>query len=73
VGISALARLLAQGAASGEVRADIPVPVLARIASVMAEATLLVEPPPGASPLAVADAALAVLLDGVLAHDGARA
>lgn len=66
-----LARLLSAGVATGEVRGDVPVPLLVAVAEVMMDNMLLVEPPAGHGPLDVAQAALAVLLDGVLTPGGA--
>lgn len=69
-GLGALTGLLEAGVAAGEVRADVPVPLLVAVAEVMMDNVLLVEPPPGHGPLDVAHAALAVLLDGVLTPAG---
>lgn len=65
-----LVRLLEAGVASGDVRVDVPVPLLVSVIGVLAEHLLTVEPPPGHSPLALAEAGVALVLDGV--RGGAR-
>lgn len=62
----ALTRLLQAGVRAGDIRSDVPLPLLVHLAEATAESLLTREPPPGFGPLSLAEAGIAVMLEGLL-------
>jgi AcrR family transcriptional regulator len=64
----ALTRLYAAGVASGDVRSDLAIPLLVAVTETLSEHLLHTDVPDGHTPLELAQAAVGVLLQGVLAR-----
>lgn len=65
-----LHRLFTAGVESGDVREDIPIPLMIAVAETLSEHLLEAELPLGQRPLALAEAGIRILLEGILRRRG---